>query len=882
MKFRHGAMPLALAVAGAGLAAGPAHALTQTVLYVSNGFQSNCSDSGTGTSWVPYCTIGKAVSVVQPGQTVMVAGGQYPEIVTVKAKGTAAAPIRIVGQSSFTAEGAPYATWIGPVGGGVSAFGDHAFVLDGAQYVTVTGFAVTSNKQSVVVQNSQHVTVDGIQSVDANGEYRDVAVDGTSSAVTVSRSLLAYGIELDSGTSGDILNQNIVDAGPFQLDAPGQLPAISATDAPGTVIENNTVPSSCDAGIDLEGTSTGSTIADNIVDTASQIPGSNCAGNQTAPVPVTVAATAATGTTLDYNVAHTPDTSPYSWGGATYADPAALFAATGQGAHDLIGDPKLTVPPIPFTVLSIPCYPSEGSPEIDSGDAALAPSTDVAGAPRVDDPLVADTASDGSHVDRGAYEFQDPIAFVPATVKQAPGGGPLDVDITTGVTGAWSNSITYTYWFEDGSHPTVETSGATDTVAHSFPLAGRDYFSITANDGHAKNTDWDQNADVTVDLGAHYTSMPPTRMLDTRTATGVPTKTPVPAHSSVTLNLAGVDGIPRAGLSAVVMNVTAVGATSGGYLTVYPDNPGDPGNFTPSVSNVNFKAGQTVPNLVTAMVDDGKVRIFNGSAGTVHIVADVEGYYANSGYGFKPEAPVRVLDTRTATGVPAKAPVPANGVVHLDLSSKIPAGAKAVTMNVTVTDARSGGYVTAYPDGSTAPTASNLNFTAGQTVPNLVTVPVHDGKVDLRNASPGTIDLVADLAGYYGDSTTAATAGFEPFYPTRVYDTRANGTGPLAAGSARLVDANTIDNYYPTSGPQPIGAVVNVTVTGPKSNGYLTAYPAGSTRPTASNLNFTAGQTVPNLVSVGIAAGGVDFYNGSGGTVSLVVDVQGLFLPPLS
>jgi hypothetical protein len=285
---------------------------------------------------------------------------------------------------------------------------------------------------------------------------------------------------------------------------------------------------------------------------------------------------------------------------------------------------------------------------------------------------------------------------------------------------------------------------------------------------------------------------------------------------------------------------------------------------------------------VTTMVTDGKVKFHNGSAGTVHIVADAEGYYADSGYGFKSIAPVRVLDTRKPTGVPVKAPIPADGHLALDLSSQVPAGTKAVTMNVTVTGPKAGGYLTVYPDGTTAPLASNLNFSAGQTVPNLVTVPVNNGRVDFQNTSAGTVDVVADLAGYYGDATTGTDTGFAPNVPFRIWDTRFFGPppGPVAAGGTLNLNMNIFSS--PVDRPIPVGAVMNVTVTGPAANGYLTVYPAGASRPLASNLNFSAGQTVPNLVSVALGTGGVDFYNGSAGNVNIVVDLEGSFVPPLA
>ena len=43
---------------------------------------------------------------------------------------------------------------------------------------------------------------------------------------------------------------------------------------------------------------------------------------------------------------------------------------------------------------------------------------------------------------------------------------------------------------------------------------------------------------------------------------------------------------------------------------------------------------------------------------------------------------------------------------------------------------------------------------------------------------------------------------------------------------------------------------LNVTYTGASNIGFLTAYPAGDTRPLASNLNLVAGGTHANFVAV--------------------------------
>jgi hypothetical protein len=97
--------------------------------------------------------------------------------------------------------------------------------------------------------------------------------------------------------------------------------------------------------------------------------------------------------------------------------------------------------------------------------------------------------------------------------------------------------------------------------------------------------------------------------------------------------------------------------------------------------------------------------------------------------------------------------VPAFGTVTLQVTGAggVPVtGVSAVVLNVTVTDPSSQGYVTVSGAGTTRPTASNLNFVAGQAVPNLVIAPVGaGGKVELYNGSPGTIELVADVSGWF-------------------------------------------------------------------------------------------------------------------------------------
>jgi hypothetical protein len=137
--------------------------------------------------------------------------------------------------------------------------------------------------------------------------------------------------------------------------------------------------------------------------------------------------------------------------------------------------------------------------------------------------------------------------------------------------------------------------------------------------------------------------------------------------------------------------------------------------------------------------------------------------------------PSRVLDTRLGIGAP-QASVPAYGTVAVQVTgvTGVPSsGVSAVVINVTVTQPSSGGWISAYPDQTSQPSVSNLNFSAGETIPNLVIVKVGaNGKVDLHNGSPGTVQLVADISGYYLGGATSTAGAFNPVTPSRVLDTR--------------------------------------------------------------------------------------------------------------
>jgi hypothetical protein len=279
--------------------------------------------------------------------------------------------------------------------------------------------------------------------------------------------------------------------------------------------------------------------------------------------------------------------------------------------------------------------------------------------------------------------------------------------------------------------------------------------------------------------------------------------------------------------------------------------------------------------------------LYNGSGGTVQLIGDVSGYYlagtVTTPGGYVPVGPSRVLDTRIGNGAP-KAALGAGKTLELQATGRggVPSsGVSAVALNVTVTQPSSAGYITVFGDGSARPTTSNLNFTKGQTIANLVIAPVgSDGKAELYNGSGGTVQLIADVSGYYLAGTVTTSGGYVPVrpYPSRLLDTRTGNGAPKAALGAGQTLALQVSGRggVPYSGVSAVA--LNVTVTQPSSLGYITVFREASTRPTTSNLNFTKGKTIANLVIVPVLADGkVDLYNGSGGTVQLIADTAGYF-----
>lgn len=246
-------------------------------------------------------------------------------------------------------------------------------------------------------------------------------------------------------------------------------------------------------------------------------------------------------------------------------------------------------------------------------------------------------------------------------------------------------------------------------------------------------------------------SLTPARVLDTRANgmtiddNGVGAGSTSPG-STTELVVAGRGGV-AADAQAVIVNVTAIGPTDVGFVTVSPCVLP-----TPTASSLNYAPGVNRGNELIASVDsDGEICLFTSSS--VQLTVDVVGYLP-AGTNVDALAPARLLDTRAA-GMTIDDEFVGNGKVAADSAipvlvagrAGVPASARAAIVNVTAIQADGVGFVTVDPCLDPRPLASSLNYIAGVNGGNeIVTLLDADGRICLYTSAAA--HLTVDIVGY--------------------------------------------------------------------------------------------------------------------------------------
>jgi hypothetical protein len=247
-------------------------------------------------------------------------------------------------------------------------------------------------------------------------------------------------------------------------------------------------------------------------------------------------------------------------------------------------------------------------------------------------------------------------------------------------------------------------------------------------------------------------------------------------------------------------------------------------------------------------------------------------------------APARLLDTRSAIGLSGKLFANTPRTFQVATRGGVPAGAAAVTGNVTVTGETNSWAIYIGPDAIVKPSTSTINFSKGDVTANGLTVALGAGgtlSATYLATAGNTTDLVFDVTGYFTPDTTGAT--YHPLTPARVLDTR------KAVGLSGKLVANTPRTFAVwLAGGVPGNATAvtgNVTVTGSTNSWAVYLGPTAVVKPATSTINFKKGQVLANNLTVALSPTGslsATYLSSAGNTTDLVFDVTGYYTADLT
>jgi hypothetical protein len=174
---------------------------------------------------------------------------------------------------------------------------------------------------------------------------------------------------------------------------------------------------------------------------------------------------------------------------------------------------------------------------------------------------------------------------------------------------------------------------------------------------------------------------------------------------------------------------------------VYPSD-----KATPNVSAVNSWPRCPAEHRDRTLGPDGKIKVF--ASEKTDVIVDVMGWFGPAGQTEYVEVPSqRLFDSRQATNGGAKLAAGQKQNL-LVVGAFVPPNARSVVLNVTIAEPNASGFATVYPGGAPQPNTSNLNYRAGQTIPNAVIVGLGPtGTVTVFTSS--SAHLLVDVVGYF-------------------------------------------------------------------------------------------------------------------------------------
>lgn len=382
------------------------------------------------------------------------------------------------------------------------------------------------------------------------------------------------------------------------------------------------------------------------------------------------------------------------------------------------------------------------------------------------------------------------------------------------------------------------------------------------------------------DASGQFVPIAPFRLVDINTGVGGSTTRLGPGQSR-DYQILGVGGVPASDVSSVVVDV-AVGsllnATTSSLRVYAPDGP-VPDSTVLRVEGGTISRSNTA---ITKVGSNGKIRVYNAN-GDVSFNLDVQGYFttSDSGLGFNPINPIRVVSTSTGTGIAQQQVAPSSTQdLQITNGTTIPSEATAVFANVKVSGAESNGALRLTEGGLTSSAPVSLNYGAGAYMDSGMTIKLSaDGKVRLTNTSTvSSIDFHLDVQGYFVDTPGIQGGAFTALANKRVFDT--NDSTALGSGETRTVNIAGLEGL-PQPGPMS-AAVLTVFASNFTASGAVKVWSADSTEPGTTSLTFnTTSHSSLGLSSTSVVRtsleGAIKIKNTSSAPIRVALSAQGWF-----
>jgi hypothetical protein len=317
-------------------------------------------------------------------------------------------------------------------------------------------------------------------------------------------------------------------------------------------------------------------------------------------------------------------------------------------------------------------------------------------------------------------------------LTRVAGGGPPLSDVSIMVTGSQSvctNSI-------GGAVTVTDTGGC--AVSHQWGFRTVSGGAVTPIPGETGSSYAIDGSDFP-GVGTYY-------LVETTTPQfGSPM-----TSNELTVNVAPPPVAVASGSTTICAGSSAMLTGSGAAMCSWSPSTG---LNDPNICNPVATPGGTTTYSLTVSGASGCTSV-NSAQVTVTVDASCQGVGPQSFYTL---TPCRLVDTRGPAG-PAGGPALSAGserVFALVGQCGIPVGAKAVFLNLTVTQPNLPGFLTLHPTGTPLPTASSINFSAGQTRSGNGALQLSgDGHLSVFFGGPtqqstGTVHLILDVSGYF-------------------------------------------------------------------------------------------------------------------------------------